>query len=309
MQQAGLKYDNLLNNYNNNQADAVNENIYNEDSKYKYIRPFSEGYINSVEGSEMVEPGTKDYLYASQGSRSMHRKWWLFNRVNYFNGKYLSSIYKNDKYVMRLYTPEEGQKQYIPQYDLTKEEFDNNRALGVQYYIASGPEEFTLVLETDEYDANQVYYIYFSESAKLDASLIAVPPNNDFTLTPLYNQYLSIAFGGSNGNIAGPTLVSANKAQFIPAPSGSKYNDTETYLYGGSMLKDLGDLSTQYLGQFHFPDSVTKLEKLILGNPHNDYYNPNFSSLTIGESAPYLKELEISNCSGLRGRSLDLSKC
>jgi hypothetical protein len=105
MQQAGLKYDNLLNNYNNNQADAVNENIYNEDSKYKYIRPFSEGYINSVEGSEMVEPGTKDYLYASQGSRSMHRKWWLFNRVNYFNGKYLSSIYKNDKYVMRLYTP------------------------------------------------------------------------------------------------------------------------------------------------------------------------------------------------------------
>jgi hypothetical protein len=34
-----------------------------------------------------------------------------------------------------------------------------------------------------------------------------------------------------------------------------KYNDTETYLYGGSMLKDLGDLSHQYLGQFHFPNN------------------------------------------------------
>jgi hypothetical protein len=28
------------------------------------------------------------------------------------------------------------------------------------------------------------------------------------------------------------------------------YNDTETYLCGGSQLKDLGDLSTQYLGKF-----------------------------------------------------------
>ena len=67
-------------------------------------------------------------------------------------------------------------------------------------------------------------------------------------------------------------------------------------------------MSTQYLGLFTFPDKQTKLENLTLGNLNNDYYNPNFSSLTIGNSAPYLKSLNIANCSGLQ-TSLDLSKC
>jgi hypothetical protein len=65
----------------------------------------------------------------------------------------------------------------------------------------------------------------------------------------------------------------------------------------------LGDLSTQYLGLFQFPDTETKLEYLTLGNRNNCYYNPNFSSLEIGNRAPYLKKLELTNCSGLKGRS------
>jgi len=44
----------------------------------------------------------------------MHRKWWLKNRINYFNGKYLSNTYKDDKYILRLYTPSPGEKYYIP---------------------------------------------------------------------------------------------------------------------------------------------------------------------------------------------------
>jgi hypothetical protein len=44
----------------------------------------------------------------------MHREWWLFNRINYFNGKYLSNAYKGDKYVMRLYTPQNGESYYVP---------------------------------------------------------------------------------------------------------------------------------------------------------------------------------------------------
>jgi hypothetical protein len=48
MQNAGLTYKKLLNNYNENQADAPNENIYNADAKYKYIRPFSEAYYNGL---------------------------------------------------------------------------------------------------------------------------------------------------------------------------------------------------------------------------------------------------------------------
>jgi hypothetical protein len=115
MQEAGLTYKKLLENYNDKQANAVNETVYNKDSEYKYKRPFSEGYWDNSENEDAgyVEPGTRDYLYASQGNRSLHRKWWLKNRINYFNGKYLSNVYKSDKYTLRLYTPQaEGDNYY-----------------------------------------------------------------------------------------------------------------------------------------------------------------------------------------------------
>ena len=304
MQTAGLTAEKLIINYNNNQADAANENIYNADSTYKYERTFSESYIDG--DGEIVAPGTKDYLYASQGNRSMHREWWISSRINYFNGKYLSNAYKNDKYVMRLYTPQSGASYYVPQYDLTEDEFNANMLENVIYYINIDGE---MVRASSEFNSNNLYYILQSSTEKLDASLKAVPPNNNFILTPLYNQYLSVGFGGDNGDTVGPIFATANIPTKVAAPSGTKYNDTETYAYGGSLLKNLGDLSTQYLGQFHFPNNQTKLEYLTLGNRHKDYYNPNFSSLRIGNSAPYLKELEITNCYGLKGRSQDVSGC
>ena len=305
MQKSGLNYTTLLANYNNNQADAVNESIYNNDAQYKYIRPFSEGFIDSSgEEVENVPAGSRDYLYASQGNRSMHRKWWLKNRINYFNGKHLSSAYKDDKYIMRLYTPQKGDIVYEPVGSLTEEQFNSNTYY-ILSYDAEGDSIYTIATE---YNENTVYYIQVSKSEKLDKSIEAVAPNNNFTLTPLYNQYLSVAYGGSNGDVTSPVYAEANKPKLIPTKE-TNYNDTETYLYGGSMLKDLGDLSPQYIGQFHFPNAITKLEKLILGNPHNDYYNPNFSSLTIGNSAPYLKVLDITNCQGLSGRGIEVQNC
>ena len=106
-----------------------------------------------------------------------------------------------------------------------------------------------------------------------------------------------------------PVEAPINKSVKISAPKGAKYNDTETYIYEGSILSSLGDLSNQYLGRFDFPIKTSKLKELILGNPNNKYYNPNFSALTIGSSAPYLELINIMNCSGLSRRSLDLSDC
>ena len=252
MQTAGkLTVDNLLRNYNEVQADMWNEIMYNYDATYKYITPYINGYYDGLSGKE-IPPGGKNYLYAAQGSRSMHRRYWLKNRIAYFNGKYLSPQYKEDIIEMRLYTPSAG------------------------------------------------------DNARLAASLAVVPPSNDFTLTPLHNQYLAVAFGGSNGQTAGPYYAPANIPKTINAPTGAQYNDTETYIYGASELKDLGDLSTQYLGNIQFR-TTTKLERLVLGNKLNDYYNPNFSSLTIGTIAPELKYLDITNTE-LSG-SLDLSSC
>ena len=308
MQTAGLQYLNLVNNYNDRQADAANESIYNHDSQYKYIRPFAEEYWDDItNGGTWVKPGTKDYLYASQGSRSMHRKWWLQNRMQYFNGKYLSQNYKSNKYTLRIYRPQLGEIQYIPQYDLTAEEYnfniENNNT--VYYYYDEEKEQYIV---SNEFKTGTLYYIEFSNNAALEKSLAAVPANNDFDLIPLTNQYLSVAYGGDNGDLVKTGRILANTKVRIDAPSDS-YNDTETYIYGGSMLKDLGDLSPQYLGQFHFPSGTTKLETLTLGNKHPDYYNPNFSSLMIGSAAPSLKTLDLSNCIGLRGRTLSTVNC
>jgi hypothetical protein len=45
--------------------------------------------------------------------------------VNYFNGKYLSSEYKNDKYEMRLYTPSVTDEFYYASTETPlKDEFD-----------------------------------------------------------------------------------------------------------------------------------------------------------------------------------------
>lgn len=302
----GLTYNELIYNYNQNQANAWNEALANADAYYKYIRPFSEGYYNSVTGDKVwVEPGEKNYLYAGQGRRSMHRQWWLNNRLNYFDGKYLSTQYKFDRFVMRLYTPDSG-AEYIRDTSVTADTYQPNT-----HYIYNADEEIYVLDASESYDANKAYFrkATASDFQGITASASVVKPDNSFTLTPLHDQYLSVAYGGDNGKTTQPVLAKANVATKIENPGGA-YIDTETYIYGGSMLKDLGDLSPQYLGKFSFPETTsTKLERLIIGNPHNEYYNPNFSDLSIGSKAPYLEELNIMNCNGLSGRSISIEDC
>ena len=304
MRQNGLNYDSLIYRYNKVQADAINEAMCNADAYYKYVRPFTEGYVNSVTGENVwVSPGSTNYLYAGQGRRSMHRQWWLSNRLNYFDGKHLAEAYKQDRFIMRVYTPGTTSAEYLEIGVLTEEMFLINPS---GYYYKSG-ETFIQATETD-WTAERVFYTKNQNTGEqIETSAVHVPPHGNFNLTPLQNQYLSVAYGGDNGYTTKPVLVPAN-TEYVVSPEGStKYNDTETYIYGGSKLKDLGDLSSKYLGKFQFPVKICKLERLVIGNPNQYYYNPNFSSLSIGASAPFLKHINIMNCNGLNG--LDLNSC
>lgn len=61
------------------------------------------GYYDSSVNA-MVK--TSAFLYALQGSRTEHRKWFLFNRFRYIDSKYTAGDYQNDFAAMRLYYPE-----------------------------------------------------------------------------------------------------------------------------------------------------------------------------------------------------------
>ena len=69
-----MSYANALKMFNETQMGAWCKRIYNLDGDYKYVQP----YLSN--GSP--------YLYAMQGSRSAHRRWWLYNRFAILNSKY-----------------------------------------------------------------------------------------------------------------------------------------------------------------------------------------------------------------------------
>ncbi len=87
-----ISYEKTMKMLNEEQAGKWCEAIYNADGKFKYIDP-------------LIEQGNGSYLYAAQGSREEHRKWWTYNRFRYMDSKYNAGDFLSDYITMRLYTP------------------------------------------------------------------------------------------------------------------------------------------------------------------------------------------------------------
>lgn len=88
-----LSYDLIMEVLNGEQSDKWCEAIYNADGRFKYIDP-------------LIEDGNGSYLYAAQGSRVEHRKWWTYNRFLYVDSKYTAGSFLSDFATFRLYTPQ-----------------------------------------------------------------------------------------------------------------------------------------------------------------------------------------------------------
>lgn len=97
-----VSYEKVIEILNTGQSDRWCEAIYNADGKYKYIDPLIHGFYD-YGTNEFIYTGA--YLYALQGSRAEHRKWWLYNRFRYMDSKYNTGNYVSDYATMRLYTP------------------------------------------------------------------------------------------------------------------------------------------------------------------------------------------------------------
>lgn len=87
-----LTYNNVMQYLDTDQIEKICEALYNEDCYFKYISP-------------LIDDGIATYLYTAQGSRINHIKWWIANRFNYLDSKYIASDYKDNYITLRLYTP------------------------------------------------------------------------------------------------------------------------------------------------------------------------------------------------------------
>lgn len=222
-----LTYESMMKVLYNDGIEMYPESIYNEDTEVKYIDWYLKG---------------KDYLSSALGSTLDHLKFWIANRINYLDSKWLGEDYLTDRISCRITTPD------------------------------------------------------------------FATPDYSLSLKSYRDMYMQIQYGSYYAN----TRADRNKTYVLEPelPSGTKFNDTETYIYGASSITEIGDLSKWYLSLFEGANAI-KLSKLILGNPSSSYSNSNLKTLTLctTESAPnyMMRYIDIRNCTGLEG-SLDLSK-
>ena len=78
---AGLSYEKVIDMFDNQQMAKWCERVYNKDTQYKYIGPYTDSNINN--------------LYMVQGSRQAHRRWWLSHRFDLMDSKFAGGAYKS----------------------------------------------------------------------------------------------------------------------------------------------------------------------------------------------------------------------
>ena len=79
MYSAGLTYKEIMEMFDEEQTDKWCERIYNSNGRYKYIQPYQES--------------NTDYMFMLQGSRKSHRHWWLSNRFEIYDSKWITGSF------------------------------------------------------------------------------------------------------------------------------------------------------------------------------------------------------------------------
>ena len=78
---AGMTYESMIDMFENKQTGQWCERIYNRDAQLKYINPYNTGVYD--EG-----------LFSLQGTRNSHRRWWLSQRFNIYDAKFITGSFK-----------------------------------------------------------------------------------------------------------------------------------------------------------------------------------------------------------------------
>lgn len=95
-----IRVDNMTNDrmyywFDDTQSSKYCENLYNEDAKYKYIVPATQGVDVTVDG--VTNTQFYKYDYSAQGDRKAHRHWFISNRMDLFDARFDTGNYKVTK--------------------------------------------------------------------------------------------------------------------------------------------------------------------------------------------------------------------
>lgn len=101
---AGLRYDEVIDMFNEKQAAQWVERVYNQDAQYKYIGPKTNENI--------------DNLFMLQGNRSTHRAWWLNKRFSYYDSLFLTGAYKSNAIQLKYNVEEQASMKITAGVDL-----------------------------------------------------------------------------------------------------------------------------------------------------------------------------------------------
>lgn len=255
--------ENMINGfYYGRQIAKIPETYYNQDCFLKYV----------YEGPN-PQKGSGTYLYCLHGSRYEQMKRWYSQRLNYLDsmfgkiGATSASLRFNHTY-------------YDGQYGDTFNYYANYASIAQQY-----PDK----------------YIYDGVTGKLyrnETHPIEVVPI-EFKFKTYQPGYVGIKW--YNGGRIHTARVSRNSTTIIKGNVKSA-GDAEVFVYGGSNIKEIGDMSPFNVKSIQF-QNLEKLSKLILGSEENKSV---IQEVIVGTNK-YLSELQVVNCRSLF--SLDVKGC
>lgn len=124
---AGISYRNAIKEFDEEQADKWCERIYNQDAQYKYVGPFTNNNVNN--------------LFMMQGSRALHRRWFLAKRFGIYDAKFVSGTYKSQSIEIKCINDTEPGQQF---------QITSSYPLHYGYGINNVPRESGIYLEPDE---------------------------------------------------------------------------------------------------------------------------------------------------------------
>lgn len=131
-----------------------------------------------------------------------------------------------------------------------------------------------------------------------------IAPNPAITVTPYQTMYTGVRYK-ANGALQQARTFAGQQETFEP-PTQETFNDTETAIYGASLMSDIGDLAPLYCGSVDI-SRAKRLKKIKIGDAKTGYQNGNLTHLSIGINN-LMEEVDVRNCPNFE-EALDVSGC